>query len=81
MRATAVAVTVRIVNGLCVVVLDFHWVSDAVLGLILAELLIGLQQAISKWPVPDGRGRGRAGRRSGQHCRRDPRTMTPQRNA
>lgn len=55
-RATAVAVTVGTMNGRCVVVLDFHWVSDAVLGLILAALLIALQQAISQWPVPDGRG-------------------------
>ena len=52
-RALAVAVIVGTMNGLCVVVLHCHWVSDAVLGVMFAALLITLQQAISWWPVPE----------------------------
>ncbi len=55
-RPLAVAVAVGTVNGVCVVVLDFHWASDAVLGPILAALLIAVQQAVCPWPACEERG-------------------------
>lgn len=55
-RALGIAVAAGTVNGVCVVVLDFHWASDVVLGLILAALLIIMQQAVCPWPAREERG-------------------------